>query len=139
MVEAMCEQSPDFFRKFKKSFKFYICYSLPELVFSPANDQFSYSYANHSTDDTCKYMNELNTDSPFHYHVLIEIEKLSTEQRKSLASKLFNVPCCLFTCFKKLISNLNDYVAVGPIMKKLTSAVLYNKYHNLETPGQRSR
>ena len=24
-------------------------------------------------------------------------------------------------------------------MEKLTSAVLYNKYHNLETPGQRSR
>ena len=24
-------------------------------------------------------------------------------------------------------------------MKKLISAVLYNKYHNLETPGQRSR
>ena len=117
---------------------FYICYSLPEFVFPPANYQFNYAYAKHSTNDTCKYMNEFNTDSPFHYYVLIEIEKLSTEQRKSMASKLCNIPC-LFTCFKELISNLNDYVAVGPIMKKLTSAVLYNKYHNLETPGQRSR
>ena len=115
---------------------FYICYSLPEFVFSPANYQFNYAYAKHSTNDTCKYMNEFNTYSPFYYYVLIETEKLSTEQRKSMASKLCNVPC-LFTCFKELISNLNDYV--GPIMKKLTSAVLYNKYHNLETPGQHSR
>ena len=83
-------------------------------------------------------MNEFNTGSPFHYHILIEIAKLSPKQRKALTSKLFSVPC-LFTCFKDLISNLKDYVAVGPIMKKLTSAVLYNKYHNLETPGQNSR
>ena len=83
-------------------------------------------------------MNKFNTGCPLHYQVLIEIEKLSTEQRKALTSKLLSVPC-LFTCFKELNSNLKDPVAVGPIMKKLTSAVLYNKYHNLQTPGQRSR
>ena len=134
----MCEQSPEFFRKLKKSFKFYICYSLPELVLSPTNDEINYAYAKHSTEDACKCMNEFNTGCPFHYHVLIEIEKLSTEQRKALTSKLLSVQC-LFSCFKELISNLKDPVAVGPIMEKLTSAALYNKYHNLQTPGQRSR
>ena len=43
MVEAMCEQSPDFFRKFKKNFQvlYLLFIILPELVFSPANDQFN--------------------------------------------------------------------------------------------------
>ena len=83
-------------------------------------------------------MNEINTGIPSQYHDLVEIEKLSTEQRKSISSKFFGAPC-VFTCFKELISILKDYVALVPKVKNLTSVVLYNKYYNLETPGQRSR
>ena len=111
---------------------------MPKLVFCPTNDEVNYSYSKRSTENTCKYKNDFNTGSPFHYHVLIENEKLCNEQRKVSTSKSLSVPS-LFTCFKELTSNLKDYVAVGLIMAKLTSAVFYNKYHNLELPGQRSR
>ena len=123
MVVTMCKQSPDFFKKFKNSFKFYICCTLPELVFSTTNDEFSYGFAKHETEDTCKYIIEFNTGCPFDFHILIEIEKLSNEQRKSITSELFNLPCP-FTGIKELILSLKDYVAVGHIMEKLISAVL---------------
>ena len=138
MVEAMYEQSPEFFRKFQKSFKFCISNTLPEFLFSPTNKEVSYAYSKHSRDNTCTFKNGFIFDSQFHYHILIEIEKFSAEDRKSLTSKLFNVPC-LFTCFKELISNVEDHVAVGPIMDKLTAAVLYNSHHSLETPCRRSK
>ena len=133
MVEAMYEQSPELFKKFQKSFKFCISNTLPELFFSTTNKDVSYAYSKHSRDDTCSYINEFIFDCQFHYHILIEIENFSAEDRKSLTSKLFNVPC-LFTCFKELISNVEDHVAVGPIMDKFTAAVLYNNNHSLEKP-----
>ena len=139
MVEAMCEQSPEFFTKFQNSFKFCNSNTLPEMLFSPTNKEVSYAYSKHSRDDTCTFKNGFNFDSQFHYHILIEIEKFPAEDRKSLTSKLFNVPC-LFTCFKELISNVEDHVAVGPIMEdKLTAAVLYNSHHSLEIPCRRSK
>ena len=133
MVEAMYEQSPEFFKEFQMYFKFCISNTLPEFFFSPTNKEVSYAYAKHSRDGSSTSINEFSVDSQFHYHILIEIEKLSAKDQKPLTPKLFNAPC-LFTCFIELISIVKDYVVVGPIMDKLTAAVLYNNHHSLETP-----
>ena len=134
----MSEQSPEFLtKKFKKLSSFTFVIHCPNLFFYLTNDRVSYTCAEHAKDHTFKYMIEFNTSCSFLYQNFIEIETLSTEKGESLTLLLFSVPC-LFTYFKELNSNLKDYDDVGPIMEKLTHAVFYKRYHNLDTTGRSS-
>ena len=127
-----------FFKKFKVPSFFFILIRCPNCFSLHQKKKVSKAYSKHSKEDTCTYKIKFSFDSQFHYHILIEIEKFSAEDQKLLTSYLFNVPF-LFTCFKELISNVKNYVAVGPIMDKLTAAILYNNHHSLETPCRRFR
>ena len=130
MVEAMYEQSPEYFKQFRKNFKFFFLNNEPDVSDLPSNTNFA--FAVHSNQ------NEFCSQSPAngqpHYHVLIEVTKECTEAVNKMTLKSFIVPC-LLSSFKYLIMRCSKYHLSGPLMEKMKLAVNYNSTNNLDTAG----
>ena len=121
MVEAMYEQSPEFFKKFRKNFKFFILNNEPDASQLPLNTNFA--FATHSIqNESCAQL--LDNDHP-HIHVLIEVTKDCVDVVKKMTSTTFVVPC-LLSSFKHLILGCSKLHLSGPLMEKLKVAVNYN-------------
>ena len=88
MVEAMYEQSPEFFQKFLKNFNLFILSNEPDISQVPLNTNFA--FATHSTqNESCTQL--LDNDHP-HIHVLIELTKECVDVVNQLTSTTFVVP-----------------------------------------------
>ncbi len=111
MVEAMFDKSPEYFKQFNKTFKFFTHPTLPDELLQFSN----YAYGFHK-EGTADYCNSGN-----HYHILVE-----TDQKLTLPFELHSVPC-LYTCFKYLINCTEKRSLKGEIVTKLQNAVLFNK------------
>ena len=128
MVEAMYEQSPEFFKKFRKNFKFFILNNEPDASQLPLNTNFA--FATHSIqNESCAQL--LDNDHP-HIHVLIEVTKDCVDVVKKMTSTTFVVPC-LLSSFKHLILGCSKLHLSGPLMEKLKIAVNYNNSINNST------
>ena len=98
MVEAKYEQSPEFFKKFRKNFKFFILITEPDTSQLPLNKNFA--FATHSIHN--EYCAQLHDDTPPHIYVLIEVTKDCVDVVNKMTSTSFVVPC-LLSSFKHLI------------------------------------
>ena len=113
MVEAMHEQSPEFFKKFQKRYRFFMSDEHPSAILNNNTEcVFSHHAASH------KFCNISNKN---HYHVLAEMD---SETIKKVPSKCYVVPC-LYTCYKYLVFNQNE-VRKGDVIERLHRAVEYN-------------
>ena len=129
MVKAMYEQSPDYFKQFRKNYKFFILNHEPN--FSGFASKANFAVSSHSNKlDFCNH----SIDNEKHYHVLVEFTKESTDLLNKMTSKAFVVPCLLST-FKYLILGCSNYELSGPLMEKLKIAVNYNSINNLDVSG----
>ena len=130
MIEAMCEQSPEYFKQFRKNFIFFFLNNEPKVFDLPSNTNFA--FAVHSNQ------NEFCSQSPAngqpHYHVLIKVTKECTGAVNKMTLKSFIVPC-LLSSFKCLIMGCSKYHLSVPLMEKMEVAVNYNSTSNLDAPG----
>jgi hypothetical protein len=107
MCEQLYEQSPDYFRKFAKNFRYTICESYPA-----ATGSFAFAFHNPKSD-ACSIKN--NAD---HWHLLTYTETASG------AAGGYDVPCP-YSCFYELIWSGNKITYEGDIFKRLRNAVVY--------------
>ena len=94
MVEAIYENSPEYFKKFQKRFKYNICETEPKLENTTIEN---YAYGYHSSATVI----EGCTFGSNHYHVMYEFGS----QDDNIFDSLY-VPAvipCLVNCFKLLI------------------------------------
>ena len=89
MVEAMYENSPEYFKKFQKRFKYTICDTEPKLQDSGI-ENYAYGYHSSSTViDGCSFGSS-------HWHLIFEDTSL---EDKNVFSPYASVPIpCLVTC-----------------------------------------
>ena len=127
MVEAIYEQSPDFFY-FRKNFKFFTLNI--ELNASQYTLNTQCAIATHSIhNESCAEL--LDNDSP-HIHFLIKLTKDSMDVMNKMTSTNFVVPC-LLSFFKHLILGCSKVHLSGPLMEELQIAVNYNNSINNST------
>ena len=102
MVEAMYENSPEYFKKFQKRFKYSFCETEPKLE-NTTNENYAYGYHSSAT------VIEGCTFGSNHYHVMYEFGS----QDDNIFDSLY-VPAlipCLVNCFKLLNQpTQNDFV-----------------------------
>ena len=84
MVEAMYEQSPDYFKQFRKNYKFFILNHEPN--FSGFASKTNFAVSSHS--NKLAFCNH-SIDNEKHYHVLVEFTKDSTDLLIKMTSKAF--------------------------------------------------
>ena len=117
MVEAMYENSPEYFKKFQKRFKYNICETEPKLE-NTTIENFAYGYHSSAT------VIEGYTFGSNHYHVMYEFGL----QVENIFDSLY-VPAvipCLVNCLKLLIQpTQKDFVKRGAIISRLHVAVEY--------------
>lgn len=123
MVEAMYENSPDFFKQFQKNFRFYVSDTRPTLR---EHNFVNFCFGVHNCDKFCPV-------STHHYHVLVDVEN-NVELFKKLGIKLYVVPC-LFSCYKLLLANTEEFFCTGDIFNKLQKAISLSKVSQLHYPG----
>ena len=128
MVDAMYEQSPEFFKKFRKNFKIFILNNEPDASQLPLNTNFAFA-AHSIQNESCAQL--LDNDHP-HIHVLIEVTKDCVDVVNKMTSTTFVVPC-LLSSFKHLILGCSKIHLSGPLIKKLKIAVNYNNSINNST------
>ena len=74
MVEAMYEQSSDYFKQFRKNYKFFILNNEPNFSGFASKANFAvFSYSNKL--ESCNH----SIDNQKHYHVLVELTKVFTD------------------------------------------------------------
>ena len=66
MAEARFERTPDYFQKFRKLFRYFICKSQPQF---DSNLTKIFAYSQHKNEDHCKIQQ-------FHYHVIAAVNQL---------------------------------------------------------------
>ena len=113
----MYENSPEYFTKFQKRFKYTICETEPKLEIS-AMENYAYGYHWSSASvESCTFGSN-------HYHVKYEVGN----QDDSLFDSLYvpaSIPC-LMTCFKLLIlPTQKNFIKRGSIISRLHVAVEY--------------
>ena len=117
MVEAMYENSPEYFKKFQKRFKYNICETEPKLE-NTTNENYAYGYHSSAT------VIEGCTFGSNHYHVMYEFGS----QDEKIFDSLY-VPAvipCLVNCFKSPIQpTQKNFVKRGAIISRLHVAVEY--------------
>ena len=128
MVEAMYEQSPEIFQKFRKKFKFFILNNEPDASQLPLNTNFAFA-TNSIENESCAQL--LDNDHS-HIHVLIEVTKDCVDVVSKMTSTTFVVPC-LLSSFKNLILGCSKLHLSVPLMEKLKIAVNYNNSINNST------
>ena len=113
----MYENSPEYFKKFQKRFKYNICETEPKLENTTIEN---YAYGYHSSATVM----EGCTFGSSHYHVMYEFGS----QDDNIFDSLY-VPAvipCLVNCFKLLIQpTQKDFVKRGAIISRLHVAVEY--------------
>ena len=117
MVEAIYENSPEYFKKFQKRFKYNICETETKLE-NTTIENYSYGYHSSATViEGCTFGSNL-------YHVMYEFDS----QDNNIFVSLY-VPAvipCLGNCFKLLIQpTQKDFVKRGSIISRLHVAVEY--------------
>ena len=117
MVEAMYKNCPEYFKKFRKRFKYTICDTEPKLQDSGIEN---YAYGHHSSSsviDGCFFGSS-------HWHLIFENTSL---ENNIVFSPYAPVPIpCLVTCFKFLIlPTVKNFVTFGAIVPRLHIAVEY--------------
>ena len=85
MVEARYEQSPDYFKQFRKNFKFFIKSYEPD--FSSFSNNLNYT----SASQTSKNDHRLQSIDNGHFHVLVEVSKDIAETINMMSPKTFLV------------------------------------------------
>ena len=115
MVEAMVEQTPEFYSKFRKQFRYEISFTKPSL---DATSTLNFAFGKHTEDQ-----NTFCQISEHHYHVLIEVD---VGKKPSKTEKL--IPC-LYSTYFFLLHRSDGLEKNGVIMQKLHRAVLYNEKH----------
>ena len=121
MVEAMYEQTPEFFMKFRKNFRYHICLEEPRVGKDFEND-ICYAFGLHSEES--EYCNIEQK----HYHLLLE----SSSKFQSRGSG-YAVPC-LYSTFSFLIHTTSYLKLNGDTIEKLNRAVSYNKNPDNRSP-----
>ena len=111
----MYENSPEYFKKFRKGFKYTICYTEPKLQDSGIEN---YAYGHHSSSsviDGCSFGSR-------HWHLIFGNTSL---EDNIVFSPYAPVPIpCLVTCFKFLILPTKiNFVTFGAIVSRLHIAV----------------
>ena len=126
MVEAMYENSPEYFKKFQKRFKYTICDTEPKLQDSGI-ENYAYGYHSSSTViDGCSFVSN-------HWHLIFE----DTGPEDNIVFSPYapaTIPC-LVTCFKILIlPTEKNLVTHGAIVLRLHVAVEYlSKFNHVST------
>ena len=116
MVEAMHEQHPDYFKQYRKKFRYFIFDKEPEVGCDiPPGSNYAFGIHASSSDHYCGY------EKQPHYHVLMECQ---SEKRKG-----FNIPC-LYSTFCLLIEDCIELKFQGDIIKRLQIARQYNASDN---------
>ena len=117
MVEAMYENSPDYFKKFQKLFKYNICETEPKLE-NTTIENYAYGYYSSAT------VIEGCTLCSNHYHLLYDF---GSEEDNIIDSLYVSaVIPCLVNCFKLVIQpTQKDFVKRGAIISRLHVAVEY--------------
>ena len=114
MVEAMNEQSSEFFEQLRKNFKFFVLDKEPDVSELPPKT--NCAFAVHSIQyDFCSQSLEIRQP---HLHVLIKVAKDCIAAVNKTTSKAFIVPCTL-SSFKYLIMGCSKYHLSGPLMEKI--------------------
>ena len=113
----MYENSPEYFKKFRKRFKYTICDTEPKLQDSGIEN---YGYGHQSSlsvIDGCSFGSS-------HWHLIFENTSL---EDKIVFSPYAPVPIpCLVTCFKFLIlPTEKNFITFGAIVSRLHIAVEY--------------
>ena len=117
MVEAKYENSPEYFKKFQKRFKYNICETEPKLENTTIEN---YAYGYHSSATVI----EGCTFGSNHYHVMYEFGSQDDNTFDSLYVPAM-IPC-LVNCFKLLIQpTQKDFVKRGAIISRLHIGVEY--------------
>ena len=124
----MYEQSPEFLKKFRKNFKFFILNTEPDTSQLPLNTNFA--FATHSINK--EYCAQLLDDATPRILVLIEVTKDCVNVVNKMTSTKFVVPC-LLSSFKHLKLGCSKFHLSGPLMEKLKIAVNYNNSINNST------
>ena len=122
----MYENSPEYFKKFQKRFKYTICDTEPKLQDSGI-ENYTYGYHSSSTViDGCSFGSS-------HWHLIFEDTSL---EDKNVFSPYASVPIpCLVTCFKFLVlPTEKNFVTRGAIVSRLHVAVEYlSKFNHVST------
>ena len=117
MVEAMHEQSPEYFRHFQKQFRFFTT----KDKLDTSHFSMDFSIALHSSE-----MNQYCNCSNDHYHVIANI---SDPKCKRYTSKAYAMPC-LYTTFRLLLACSPTKTIVGDVFERLERAVNYNRVND---------
>ena len=117
MVEAMFENSAEYFKKTQKRFKHNICETEPKLE-NTTIENYTYGYHSSATViEVCSFGSN-------HYHVMYEFGSQDDKMFDSLYVPAM-IPC-LVNCFKLLIQPMQeDFVKRGAIILRLHFAVEY--------------
>ena len=132
MVEAMYENSPEYFKKFQKRFKYTICDTEPKPQDSGI-ENYAYGYHSSSTViDGCSFGSN-------HWHLISEIT--GPENNIAFAPYAPATIPCLVTCFKILIlPTEKNFVTHGAIVSRLHVAVEYlSKFNHVSTNKTKKR
>lgn len=122
MVEAMFERSPDYFKQFRKNFRFFLYKEKPKVgVDFPVDVVISIGLHSPVHDGLCNALKDC------HYHVLAECFGESYKGQP----KSYLLPC-LYSTYALLIANSDEKEVCGEIFEKLDQAVQYN----CETPNR---
>ena len=88
MVEAMYEQSPEYFKQILKNLNFFFLNNEPDVSDLPSNTKFAFAVHSNQKD----FCSQSPANGQPHYHVLIEVTKECIEAVKKMTLNSFIVP-----------------------------------------------
>ena len=122
----MHEQHPDFFKQYRKSFRYFVFEKEPKVGEDiPADSNYAFGIHVPSSDHFCGF------EQQPHYHALVQCGE--SEKRKGL-----NIPC-LYSTFCLLIADCINFQYHGEIINRLQIAKQYNSTENRNLLSQGRR
>ena len=113
MVKAMIEQTPEYYLKFRKNFRYFIAYTEPKIS-SEMSKNYAFGLHTDDHDIFCPVREK-------HYHLLLEIDGHKPPKQGE-----HRVPCVYSTYFLLLHASQSLHQS-GQIFLKLQRAVHYNE------------
>ena len=111
MVEAMVEQTPEYYKKYRIHFRYVISFTKPTTEIM-GNQNYAFGLHSEEQDAFCPI-------SEPHYHFLTEVDKKS--------SKTHGYPIsCLYSTYFYLLFKSDSLEKCGEIIQKLDGAIYYN-------------
>ena len=111
MVEAMVEQTPEYYKKYRIHFRYVISFTKPTTEIM-GNQNYAFGLHSEEQDAFCPI-------SEPHYHFLTEVDKKS--------SKTHGYPIsCLYSTYFYLLFKSDRLEKCGEIIQKLDGAIYYN-------------